>query len=227
MSGRSTEAGLTLIEVLATSVIMLFIMVAAYNFIDASQKVAISQGEIADMDANARAALDLMTVDIREAGRDSARVVPAMRIPPNVDFVSVRSDAMMNRSIEIRSDINGNGSLLDENEYVRYEWKDPIVAGLAELVRVTDTNGDGVLDSESVLAGNVRRTLIGTTPQPVFQYLDQNSNPITSRTSVPALARAIRIQFTVQTVKRDRVSLRFREIALDEVVTLRNLRKFP
>jgi hypothetical protein len=216
-----SEAGVSFIEVLVALAVFIIILLGVYSFLDSTQRIAITQTEIAEMDSDARLAVALMSTELREAGHNP-NMLPPLSMTPAEEFISVRSDAMMGLSVDIRSDLDGDGDTTGANEYVRYEWDDTDGDGVGDLIRHSNSDGDEDLDdddSKDVVASSVLRAG-GTTL--IFTYLDAGNTPIGVRNDIPKRVRTVRIEFQVQTKNKDRTSREYRNISMRETVKLRN-----
>ncbi len=106
---RLSKDGFSLIE-LMVSIAISGIALAAITttFVSQSQSYDI-QEQLVEMQQNARAAMDIMTREIRMAGFSPTGT--------SFDGVHHHSD-----KIHIRADLNGNGTYNDENEDIKYSY---------------------------------------------------------------------------------------------------------
>ncbi len=106
---RLSQDGFSLIELMVSIAISVIALAAiTTTFVSQSQSYDI-QEQLVEMQQNARAAMDIMTREIRMAGFSPTGT--------SFDGVHHHSD-----KIHIRADLNGNGTYNDENEDIKYSY---------------------------------------------------------------------------------------------------------
>ena len=135
------ESGFTLIELMVTMLISMFLIAAISTAYISQQRSKTGQDQVVEMQRNARAALEVISADIRMAGFDPRGTAGA-------GIVTAASG-----SLQMTKDVNENGKLVDAagaydpNELIAYRVagdadEDGIVdAGVASLGRRTGTAG--------------------------------------------------------------------------------------
>jgi prepilin-type N-terminal cleavage/methylation domain-containing protein len=123
-SGRDKKNGFTLIELLAGILISAILMAGLYTVFFSQQTAFSAQEEVAEMNQNIRAALDLMTREIRLAGYKTSTST----------FNGIA--AATSNSIRILADLNQDGDTEDDNEDISYTYN----AGALQICR----NGTGL-----------------------------------------------------------------------------------
>ena len=109
-SSKNRESGFTLVELLIAMTIGLIILAALSSTFLMQRKIYDVQEQIVEMVQTARAAMDMMTREIRMAGYDPAGA--------GFDGITYNAD-----QLQIRADLNGNGdtdSTGNPNEYIKY-----------------------------------------------------------------------------------------------------------
>ena len=184
--------GFTLIELLAGILISAILLAGLYS-VFFSQKTAFSaQEQVAEMNQNIRAALDLMTREIRLAGYKTSTSA----------FTGIATAT--SNSIRILADLNQDGDTADDNEDISYTYN----AGALQICR----NGISLPTPEPV-ADNI--TGIS------FQYTLKDGT-VTSAPASPADIRKITISITARTTRPDQGTGTYRSITLSSDITLRN-----
>jgi type IV pilus assembly protein PilW len=187
---QPAESGFTIIELLIAMAMSGIILAAIFTFSMTQGHSLATQEQASQMVQAARAAMDLLTHDIDSAGYN----------PTNAAFAGVTYDASQ---LQLRADLDGDGSTDDADENIRYTYD----ASARQMLRNT---GDG---DEPVASHMTAFT---------FEYLDTNGNP----TTVSANIRQLRITITVRTAKPDRkyaTNGGYRTYTLRSVITPRNL----
>ena len=106
---NSSQKGFSLIELMVAMAITSVVMAGIYTFYHNQLKTHITQQEMVDMQQDARAAMYMMTREIRMAGYD----------PQNAGEASIRTANVA--EIAFDSDDNGNGEI-DTNERERFYY---------------------------------------------------------------------------------------------------------
>ncbi len=196
--------GFTLIELLIAMTIGLIIMGALTSTFLIQRDAYDVQEQVTEMVQGARAALDMMSREIRMGGYYDPTVSSDMQRHDPTDtstFVGIPYDTTQ---LKIVSDFRGtnendpaDGDTDDPDEQVIYSYD----AANLEIQR------NGVAFAENVL------------PSFAFSYLDSGGNPATTTDTI----RQIKISITVQTEKPDPKSGGHRTYTLTSQVTPRNL----
>lgn len=126
------DRGFGLIELMMAMTIALFLVGSLYSAYISQQQTKIAQDQVAEMQRNARAALEVMTAEIRMAGFDptgssGAGIVAASK--GRLQFTRDMNDNGVGST-------PGDGDTGDENENITYGFR-------AE----SDSNQDGVVDA--------------------------------------------------------------------------------
>ena len=181
----SDHAGFTLVELMIALVISGIISVVLYSTYLVQQRSYTAQEAVVEMQQNIRAAMMLMSRDIRMAGYD-----------PKATGNFKITTASPNR-LGFTIDLNENGSV-DGDETITYGFS-----------TANDSNADGIADAGSAPLGKC--TVFPIAPpgfQPIaeniqaieFQYLDGSG----AVTTVPANIRAVRVSILARASRPDR-----------------------
>ena len=196
------QSGFTLIEMMIALAVIAIILAATYTTHSIQQKSQRVQDQVAVVQQNLRAALIIMTRDIREAGCDPKEVSGANIVAATAGQIRFTRDI----SGHAVSPNDGDGDTLDLNEDIIFAI-DPAVD--------TDANPDGIPDA--ALVGNLTRNDVndGTgTWQPIaqnierleFAYLDDTGNliatPIITQSEINRI-RAVQVSMLVRAVQPD------------------------
>lgn len=141
------EKGFTLIEMMVAIVISSIATIGAYNIFISQQKAYMIQEQVADMQQNARVAIDLMMREIRMAGYD-----PTEANTPNVTPIVTATQTL----IRIQADLDEDGSISNINE--------------DEDVTFALNNSDIFRNT-----GGVNQPLVINIVNLVFAYFDENA----------------------------------------------------
>ena len=145
--------GMTLVELLIAMTMAIIVIGGIYVLLVQTNRASVGQSYAAEMQQNARIALELMTREILMAGYDPTNPdYLVLRIPPVLEPSSTVADPSSTQ-IRVLADLNQDGDALDADENVFYEWD----STTGELSR---DSGSGPL----VIAGNI--TDFGITFEP-------------------------------------------------------------
>jgi len=201
---KNNERGFSLVELLIAMTIGLIILTALSSTFLMQRKIYDVQEQVAEMVQNARAAMDMMSREIRMGGYD----------PTDAGFDGITYDAhqlQIQANIDDDEDIiNADGSY-DENENITYTYYDENSAYPYQIKRKTG-NGNFVSFAENIEAFT-------------FNYLDSSGNATTTTSDI----RQIKITITAKTTKPDpdytdpTYGDHYRRYTLSSVITPRNL----
>lgn len=198
---KNKENGFTLVELLIAMTIGLIILAALSSTFLMQRKIYDVQEQIVEMVQTARAAMDMMTREIRMAGYD----------PADAGFDGIPYDA---DQLQIETDINDDGNILnddgsyDSNEHIVYKYYDKDSSYPYQIKRKT---GNGNFQP---FAENIQSF--------IFDYLDSSG----SATTATADIRQIRITIIARTSKADSdysANSGYRTHTLTSFITPRNL----
>ena len=108
---KNSEQGFTLIELLIAMAIALVVIATLSNAFTFSRKTYNLQEQIAEMTQSARAALDMISREVKMAGYDPTRTL-TLGTTVGVPYSSSQ--------LEIRADLNGDGDTSDSHEIIIY-----------------------------------------------------------------------------------------------------------
>ena len=154
---RLGHSGFTLIELLITVAISGIIMTGVYTAFKSQNDSYQAQDQVVEMQQNIRAALELLTQEIRTAGYDRTRTAGSGIVTATVDRLGFTQD------------LNADGDTTDTDEAVTYGFS------LAE-----DGDADGVADSGGAPLGRNSGTATGVGGSG-FQSIAENFHAIEFR----------------------------------------------
>jgi type IV pilus assembly protein PilW len=197
-SPKNKESGFTLVELLISMTISLIILAALSSTFLMQRKIYDVQEQIVEMVQTARAAMDMMTREIRMAGYD----------PTGAGFDGITYDA---DQLEIKADMyetnntgNPDGDTDDSNEHIKYTMDSDYPF---EIRRNT---------------GGGRQEFALNIQSFTFEYLDSAGNATTTTADI----RQIRITIKARTSKADAdysANNGYRTHTLTSLITPRNL----
>lgn len=199
---RRRDGGFTIVELLIAMAVGLVLLSAMYGVFTLHGKTFGTQEQVAEMQQNARAAMDFMTREIRMAGYDPKGSAGS-------GIVSAASNSI-NFTLDITSTSGPDapdGDTQDPNENITYSLytKD----GIQKLGRKSTTNATNQPVAEHIQS-------LG------FQYWDADGNT----TATIADIRRIRVTITGKTANPDpdyTLNGGYRTYTLTSVITPRNL----
>ncbi|WP_319547566.1 PilW family protein [Desulfogranum marinum] len=219
------EAGFTLIELLVALLLSAFIMAGLYAAYRSQQDSYLAQEQVAEMQQNLRAALELMMADIRMAGYDPTKKAGASIL------TATASDFELTRNIGNGVDDDGDGEIdeadentLDDligtpatNEQVRYAISyDDLSNGSGADGQWAggtpgDADGDGTLDSSNHLFTLARESGGAGGLQPIAEniegiefYYTLNDDTQTLTPLDPGAVRTIEVALLARADQADR-----------------------
>jgi type IV pilus assembly protein PilW len=174
-----SRKGFTLVELIVTLAVSGILMTGVYAAFQTQQNSYLAQEQVAEVQQNIRAGLDMMIRDIRMAGYD-----PEGSLNAGITLASASR-------LGFSRDTDGTGATLDS-----------ITFGFSNA---NDTDGDGMADTGSAPLG---RDINGGGYQPLaedihaieFQYLDSDGNV----TATLADIRSVQISILARTRQPDR-----------------------
>jgi len=173
--------GFTVLELIIAMSIGLVVLGAVYGALTVQNRHVLLQEQLAEMQWNARTAMEIMMRDIRMAGYNPQGSVWS-GIQPGITAATAQTLGFV-------ADLNGNGSTAPDssnpNENVGYAVYN--TGGVFRLGRTV--NG-----STAAMARNVESW--------TFSYYDRDGNLLSSSPAVSAIHR-IRVNLTVRTEKSD------------------------
>jgi len=104
------ENGFSLIELLFAMAIFLIILAAATSAFISQRKSYKAQEQVAEMTQGARAAMDMLSNEIRQAGYNPANISNFVGIPYSAS------------QLQLLADLNGDGDTSDPNEKIIYTY---------------------------------------------------------------------------------------------------------
>jgi type IV pilus assembly protein PilW len=205
---RNNERGFTLVELLIAMTIGLIIMTALSSTFLMQRKIYDVQEQVAEMVQTARAAMDMMTREIRMAGYN----------PTGAGFDGITYDA---HQLQIQANIDDDENIInadgsyDENENITYTYYDENSAYPYQIKRKTD-NGNFVSFAENI-------------EEFTFVYLKADGVTEVTTSAENDDIRQIKITITARTARPDRdythptYGDHYRRYTLTSVITPRNL----
>jgi len=200
---RKRDGGFTLVELLIAMAVGLVLLGAMYGVFTLHSKTFGTQEQVAEMQQNARAAMDLMTREIRMAGYDPTGSAGS-------GIVSATSNSI-NFTLDTTSTSHGDapdGDTDDPNENITYSLYTP-EDGIQKLGRKSKATATNEPIAEHIQS-------LG------FQYWDADGNT----TATIADIRRIRVTITGKTAKPDpgyTPNGGYRTYTLTSIITPRNL----
>ena len=201
-SPKNKESGFTLIELLIAMTIGLIILGALSSTFIIQRKTYAIQEQTVEMVQTGRAAMDMMSREIRMAGYDPKGTMQRSD-PTKADFVGIPYDTSQ---LQVVADLNDDGETDgsttndDKNEDITYYYD------AANLQIDRDTGGGGQPFAENIQSFT-------------FTYLDTAG----SATTTTADIRQIQITITARTTKPAPDSSGYRTYTLTSFITPRNL----
>ena len=199
---ENKERGFTLVELLIAMTIGLIILAALSSTFLMQRKIYDVQEQVVEMVQTARAAMDMMTREIRMAGYD----------PAGATFDGITYDA---DQLQIETNINGDENILnddgtyDTNEHIVYKYYDKDSSYPYQIKRKTG-NGNFVSFAENIKSFT-------------FDYLEADGVTKVTTTADNDKIRQIKITITVRSAKPDSDYGGYREHTLTSFITPRNL----
>ena len=243
--------GMTLVEVLLALAISVMIIGGTLALLVQSDRTSTGQSYVAEMQQNARIALDLMTREILMAGYD----------PTSPDYLVQRIPPILNPSsthIRVLADLNQDGDTNDTNENIFFQWnsstgeitRDPgsgakVISANVTAFDITfdsaatmlsSTAGSGstslsVDSSEGFNVGdwiyisdgvNLNNTFVTSIPGSTLLSINPALTNSFNSDSTVACVEKVTISLTAQTAEKDPQTRQFKTIDLVSDIALRN-----
>ncbi|HOG17835.1 MAG: hypothetical protein A4E73_03709 [Syntrophaceae bacterium PtaU1.Bin231] len=187
------QKGFTLVEILISIVVGMVILMAVYAAVVTGQRSTsgIERKVIAGQDA--RAALELMAVEIQMASFNPTMTSGMWRDPGACGSTAASQgnrgiQAASATSISVEMDVDESGSITDAgNEVITYTYD----AANAYISRSTNCGAAQAFLGDTIASGNPRTVrVINTAAVPVFRYYDGQGTELTSFPGdIPNIAR--------------------------------------
>lgn len=171
---KNNKRGFTLIEVVIGLAISLILMVVTVKIFQVQRKSYSMQEQVAEMQQNIRATMDMMVREIRMAGYD----------PTGAGFAGIGTNT--SGMLQFLADIDGNGATTDTNEDITYRYYDANDASYPREIKRKTDSGSFQPFVENIDDCN-------------FLYYDNNGVATSTASSI----RQIRITITGRTTKAD------------------------
>jgi type IV pilus assembly protein PilW len=172
-STENRELGFTLIELLIAMALALVVITSISSAFISQRKTYAVQEQITEMIQSARAAMDMISREVKMAGYD----------PTGAGIVGIPYSTTQ---LEIRADLNGNGATSDANENIVYKFYDS--ADPNYPYQIKRKTGAGTFRP---LAENIQSF--------TFEYYDADGTATTTSADV----RQIEISITARTAQPD------------------------
>ena len=192
---KNKESGFTLVELLIAMTIGLIILAALSSTFLMQRKIYDVQEQIVEMVQTARAAMDMMTREIRMAGYD----------PTGAGFDGITYSTSQ---LQIRSDLDGSGSTDGTNENIRYAYYDEHSSYPYQIKRKT---GGGYFQP---FAENIQSF--------TFEYLDNSGGTTTTTADIRQIRITIKAR-TSKADADYSANNGYRTYTLTSFITPRNL----
>jgi len=135
---ENVQRGFTLVELLITMLISGIIITSIYSAFQSQQNSYLAQDQVAEMQQNIRAGLEVMTREIRMAGYDPAGTANAGFVAATGPRLNFTQDITDNAGTAT----DGDGDCNDSNENITFGFSN-----------ANDANTDGIADNVVPLAG--------------------------------------------------------------------------
>ena len=171
------DQGFTLVELLIAMVVAGIITMATYSVYVVQLRHYTAQNQVTAMQQNLRAALNLMTRDIRMAGYDgessSAGTIVAAK--PDLFYFTF--------------DLDEDGQVNDSGEHIAYDLYDS--DGISTLGRTSDDATISISDASGSWLATGHQPLAENIEELEFHYLDDNDNVTTDESEVSTVVISI------------------------------------
>ena len=207
LGGR--PGGLSLVELLVALGIGLAIVVAMYNVFTLQNKTFAHQEQVVEMQQNVRAAMDMMSREVRMAGYDPCGL--NTDADPHNNFFGITVDGAQ---LQIKADLNGRTPLGNDCQ-APYRGID--ASSQENVIYAYDAANKKITRAIGAGAQSFAENVAGFS----FAYLDAGGNVTASSTAV----RQIRLTITGRTAKPDpayAANGSYRTYTLTSLIAMRN-----
>ena len=198
---KNRESGFSLVELLIAMTIGLIILAALSSTFLMQRKIYDVQEQTVEMVQTARAAMDMMSGEIRMAGYDPTGAMQKSD-PTGAKFVGIPYDA---NKLQIYADLKGDEDTNDPHEYIKYTIDSDYPF---EIRRDT---------------GSGRQPFAENIQSFTFDYLEADGVTKVTTTADNDKIRQIKITITVRSAKPDADYGGYRTHTLTSFITPRNL----
>ncbi|HNY64516.1 MAG TPA: prepilin-type N-terminal cleavage/methylation domain-containing protein [Deltaproteobacteria bacterium] len=160
-------SGLTLVELMIVLVLSLLLAAAVYITSQAHRQTSIEQHTVMTLQQDLRAVIDMMEIDLHNAGCDPLMV----NDPANATFGIKQADPA---AITLTFDANRNGVLDRETEWVRYE-----LSGRSLMRSTYDLSSGSPQEVSALVADSVSSLK--------FLYCDKDGHPTGSLSGIRSI----------------------------------------
>jgi type IV pilus assembly protein PilW len=172
---RKTTSGFTLIELIIAMSLGLIVLGSLYGVFTMQNRTASVQEQIADMQQNARAGLEILMRDIRMAGYNPSKTIPwTSGTAPAITAATANSLSMV-------ADLNGNGNTATD------------ASNLEETITY-DLYHDNGVSCLGRTANGTRQPVVEHIESLAFVYYDRDGSALSIP---PALSSVRKIQATI------------------------------
>ena len=171
MEKGKKNRGFSLIEALIAMAIVGIVMAAVYTTYASQQRSYLIQEQVAAMQQNLRAGLNVMVREIRMAGYDPLGSA-------NAGIVSMTAN-----SIQLTADLNGDGDTLDTDENVTYAINgsgnlgrntQPVAENI-DALNFVYLDGNRTVTADPAAVRSIQITMVAKTGRPDNDYTDTQS----------------------------------------------------
>ncbi len=189
---RFSTAGFTLVELMVALAVGSIVMAAVMTAFQAQHNTYLAQGQVVEMQQNARVALDMLELDIRSAGNDPNNLGAGITTVGIDPVTGVASTLTFTREA-------GAPTPPGNLETISYSLVDAFL---------TEGRNDGVVDDLGRNEGGGSQPVAENISRLEFRYLDGNGNP----TAVLNNIRSIQVSILVQSARPEAQSNPGRDI---------------
>lgn len=218
-SPERSQAGVGLLEVMVALALGLIVLIAAYDFLEKSNRTVMKQGGLADAQNTGRAALDLFVSELRNAGYS----------PMGYPYHAI-AEGTASR-VRIVADLDGDAAIGvsgETDEKLSYVFQGPDSTGLYKLVRGVDFNEDWVFTGSGESLMTVATHIVpidfdrdGIDDPFVAYDIAPPASTIAYDPATPAVSR-VTVTFGVRSGSRDLLSRSYPVVNFHSDIALRN-----
>jgi prepilin-type N-terminal cleavage/methylation domain-containing protein len=202
------QAGFTLVEMLVTALLGVFVAAGAYQMLESSRRSFVHQTDLTSTRSTGRAALEIFASDARVAGYS-----PLGR---GIDALPTGSDRAVRRLADLDRDglVNAPG---DIDEDVTWRFVGPDGGGRYALERGVDLDGDGAFTGTGESGDTLASRVV-----PIDADGDGAADPFLVYQPAPPATTRIRVTFGIQTEIRSSPVRAWTVVPFQTDVALRN-----